>query len=932
MIQVLYILLFLSSGFCFEADWKVDENGFRSSRINLRHSESEERLSSVDQCKPVLIEQSWSVSVKCLKNYPYIVLDVDDSKSRLIQMELELWLPENMRDYEIEIHNATGANKYPEWVSIPNTRGLDRKRWTTLTWFFPHLQKTENPIAHINFSKGNRTTNRRNDIVKSKPEYKKFFKNFDFTAQFFYGSEFSNTYIYDLEGAYIRGIKIKEIDPIVSEESDKILNQWIRNDTTSLLNQQDILKVVFAIFLLISIYLIISSPRRIASQLWLVILPLVLGLFLFSPTIVFQIGDSMDLALKQRIYRALNESYEKILKIHKQAQKQGILEIDQEIRQLEFNPLKENSNRIELGSIERLKYIESVFAEENRENILNLYNETSDLAKKILARYENSTHPFWISKISEYSKNYQRKDNFESLEQKFKNIQQIKNWIHKVHPVCFVLDRIKHDYDSEISLISPTRYFEHNRHGLGNETQLRIDYRLIARRLAAELNSGNGSKEDDQFRELRSIIKNYGGDSLDLQSVLEEPLSPTSFLHSNVSQTYEDFFWSWINFGEENFIIAGMLQHRFVSHRTFQLIQSNLIKELNSMGIQILLKRRDHRPDYPKTLYNQKHLMKFAVKTHHLEKEITEAVIHNNQKRLMAGRSIPLARTYLCLDLNLDKWFKQHRNKKNFIFWMIILGTVSIYLIIHFLTLGLLKPFNQVDQKLNQVIKGNFDVAIPQHVTRDLNQLSTDLAYLIKQLRETEDLTGFLSGAAVDNIRDLRPTQSEKVCVLFCGIFGMEKFNAAEQMSALSKFLNGVQIILAQQGAMIDKFTGAACLAIFQSELISDAPLKASEAILKWKKDTDFELDICIGLASGKAMLGHVGSEQRKDYTCIGDTVNLAARLETLSKSRGLPMNQIYLDKQTFLLHQNTHWKFDTLEPISIKGKAGLQEVYALQT
>ena len=51
-------------------------------------------------------------------------------------------------------------------------------------------------------------------------------------------------------------------------------------------------------------------------------------------------------------------------------------------------------------------------------------------------------------------------------------------------------------------------------------------------------------------------------------------------------------------------------------------------------------------------------------------------------------------------------------------------------------------------------------------------------------------------------------------------------------------------------------------------------------------------------------MLGHVGSSRRKDYTCIGDTVNLAARLETLSLSRNLPLNRIYLDKATYQNHK----------------------------
>ena len=130
------------------------------------------------------------------------------------------------------------------------------------------------------------------------------------------------------------------------------------------------------------------------------------------------------------------------------------------------------------------------------------------------------------------------------------------------------------------------------------------------------------------------------------------------------------------------------------------------------------------------------------------------------------------------------------------------------------------------------------------------------------------------------NIRDLRPTNVEKVCVLFCGIFGLEKLNQDQQMEVLAKFLDQNQTVLDRHGAMIDKFTGSTCLH-FREKYVIQSPLNLPEEILNLTKQSDLNVNICIGLATGKAMLGHVGSFRRKDYTCIGDTVNLAARLET---------------------------------------------------
>ena len=210
--------------------------------------------------------------------------------------------------------------------------------------------------------------------------------------------------------------------------------------------------------------------------------------------------------------------------------------------------------------------------------------------------------------------------------------------------------------------------------------------------------------------------------------------------------------------------------------------------KFNNNGLKVILKRRDWRRDYPRTLYNEKHLMKFAAKIHHIDQEAFEAVNHENEKRLLVGRRIPLARTFVCFDFSLNSILLQHRTKKNLVFWAILLGFILVYGLINILANGLLKPLKQVDKNLTQVLQGNFEVKNPQFIPRDLNRLSVDLKILIKELKETEDLTGFIADSAAKNIRDLRPTNVEKVCVLFCGIFGLEKLNQDQQMEVLAKF------------------------------------------------------------------------------------------------------------------------------------------------
>ena len=74
---------------------------------------------------------------------------MDPDKTKLIQLELKLWLPSDTPDREIILHSSHGVNRYSEWVSLPNTLGLPRSQWTTFTWYFSHLGKSNDKSKKI---------------------------------------------------------------------------------------------------------------------------------------------------------------------------------------------------------------------------------------------------------------------------------------------------------------------------------------------------------------------------------------------------------------------------------------------------------------------------------------------------------------------------------------------------------------------------------------------------------------------------------------------------------------------------------------------------------------------------------------------------------------------------------------------------------------
>ncbi len=135
----------------------------------------------------------------------------------------------------------------------------------------------------------------------------------------------------------------------------------------------------------------------------------------------------------------------------------------------------------------------------------------------------------------------------------------------------------------------------------------------------------------------------------------------------------------------------------------------------------------------------------------------------------------------------------------------------------------------------------------------------------------------------------------------------------------------------------MDKFIGDAAMAIFNAPTeLEDHALRAVETAWEMKikgealKQTLFqrfgkEVAFGIGINTGEAIVGNIGSSARMDYTAIGDTVNIAARLEGQAKP-----GQILISKATFnaVQHKITS---TSLGSVSVKGKEKNIEVYQVE-
>ena len=160
-----------------------------------------------------------------------------------------------------------------------------------------------------------------------------------------------------------------------------------------------------------------------------------------------------------------------------------------------------------------------------------------------------------------------------------------------------------------------------------------------------------------------------------------------------------------------------------------------------------------------------------------------------------------------------------------------------------------------------------------------------------------------VSPAVVDRLLATRrdpPSETREVCVLFLDIRGFTAMArvrpAGETVELLNDFFAEMIDIVDRHNGIINKFLGDGFLALFGAPIADPQAaanaLAAGRAMLaaveRWNRARPREaLRIGIGIHLGEAVTGTVGSPRRKEYTVIGDTVNLAARLEQLTKETG---------------------------------------------
>lgn len=212
----------------------------------------------------------------------------------------------------------------------------------------------------------------------------------------------------------------------------------------------------------------------------------------------------------------------------------------------------------------------------------------------------------------------------------------------------------------------------------------------------------------------------------------------------------------------------------------------------------------------------------------------------------------------------------------------------------------------------------------------------------VSEKKRVESLRRYLPPALVDRVRDLdgaqRP-QRRTITVLFADIRDFSRFGEQMDPEELIDLANGmfseaVSAINECQG-LIDKFMGDAVMALFNTPLNPQpnhaaqavrAALRIQSRLVAYRRNLppDKVLHFGIGIHTGETVVGNVGSEQRKDYSAVGDVVNLCKRLQELAVA-----DQILISRDVYDRVRD-QVRVETLPPVQVRGRLTQEEVFQL--
>jgi adenylate cyclase len=249
------------------------------------------------------------------------------------------------------------------------------------------------------------------------------------------------------------------------------------------------------------------------------------------------------------------------------------------------------------------------------------------------------------------------------------------------------------------------------------------------------------------------------------------------------------------------------------------------------------------------------------------------------------------------------------------------------------------RPVQEIERVATSVGAGDLSVEANVATLDEIGRLAQRINEMVRGLRERLHLQRFVSQGTVDAVRKsaldgmaiggVRKTAT----VFFSDIRGFtayaERVEPERVVSMLNAILSAQAGIVRSHGGDIDKYVGDELVAVFEGDGMAERAVRAALEIQRSASDALAPEDrdvvsIGIGIHTGELVMGAMGSPERMDYTVIGDTVNLGARL----CSAAAP-GQVLISEATFRALEAPEWcDLTPLESLAVKGKRAKVKVW----
>ncbi len=261
-----------------------------------------------------------------------------------------------------------------------------------------------------------------------------------------------------------------------------------------------------------------------------------------------------------------------------------------------------------------------------------------------------------------------------------------------------------------------------------------------------------------------------------------------------------------------------------------------------------------------------------------------------------------------------------------------------------------MKKAEDQSRELNRQLQDALDeqvIAYQELKTTKLKLAETEAANRLTRLFEKFVPKGFLERIAPEGLESLRfgTAESDEATILFSDIRSFtdlaEPLSPQELMDFLNDYLKMMNMSIMVNHGFVDKFIGDAVMAIFdrteQSSNDARNALNAGMGMLqvlgtmnqKRKRQGQIPISIGIGIHTGPVVFGTLGFEERMDSTVLGDAVNLASRLESLTKYYGA---SLLFSDQTFeaLGDEKENLLIREIDTVMVKGRKQPVTIYEL--